>query len=103
MKVKLRLFALYRELLGKSQIILDLPPNSDAAALKQIVERDYPRLQGQDPVIAVNGVYASPDQKLAEGDEVALLPPFSGGQPCLECHSEERSNEESGEGPSWCK
>lgn len=79
MKVKLRLFALYRELLGKSEMTLELPAGADAAALRQFVERDSPRLQGHDIVIAVNGLFADPDHKLADGDEVALLPPFSGG------------------------
>lgn len=79
MKVKLRLFALYRELLGKSEMTLELPAGADVAALRHLVERDYPRLQGHDIVISVNGLFADPDRKLADGDEVALLPPFSGG------------------------
>ena len=81
MKVKLRLFALYREHIGKNEVFLELPAEATVATLRQRVEEDFPEFKDHDPMIAVNGVYISPDHKLSEGDEIALLPPFSGGQP----------------------
>ena len=66
--------------MGKSEVLIELPEGATVANLRQQMERDIPKFKDHDPMIAVNGVYAPPDQKLAEGDEVALLPPFSGGQ-----------------------
>lgn len=80
MKVKLRLFALYREHIGKNEVIVELPAGANVTTLRQRLELDFPKFKDHDPMIAVNGVYVPPDHQLSEGDEVALLPPFSGGQ-----------------------
>lgn len=80
MKVKLRLFALYREHIGKNEVFFELPAGATVASFRQKLEHDFPRFKDHDPMIAVNGVYVPPDHKLAEGDEIALLPPFSGGR-----------------------
>lgn len=80
MKVRLRLFALYREQTGKNEVICELPDNASVTTLRQRLEQDFPKFKDHDPMIAVNGVYVPPDHKLADGDEIALLPPFSGGQ-----------------------
>jgi molybdopterin converting factor subunit 1 len=81
MQVRLLLFAYYRDVAGAADVELDVPAGCSAleavarlrarsAALTRIPER---------PVVAVNQVYASLDQVLEEGDELALLPPVAGG------------------------
>jgi molybdopterin converting factor subunit 1 len=77
MQVTVRLFAMLRERAGESRLTLDLPEGarvSDAlAALDGLAD-------GLPLVMAVNREYASPEQSLDAGDELALIPPVSGGE-----------------------
>ena len=76
MKIAIRLFAGLRELAGTRELELELPVGSTAADI-------WPTLDlGAEPaglLIAVNRGYAARDTVLVEGDEVALIPPVSGG------------------------
>jgi molybdopterin synthase catalytic subunit len=76
MKVSVRLFAGLRELAGMRATEIDLAPGSTAADI-------WPALAlGVEPpglLLAVNKAYAARDTVLQEGDEVALIPPVSGG------------------------
>ena len=76
MKITVRLFAGLRERAGAGQLELELP---DGASVAQV----WPTLElGDEPsglLYAVNRVYAEPDRLLADGDEVAMIPPVSGG------------------------
>jgi molybdopterin converting factor small subunit len=81
MRVRLLFFASYRDLAGRGEVELDLPPGASAA---QAVEKL--RLEGGElarlparPVIAINQHYASLESRLVDGDELALLPPVAGG------------------------
>ncbi|MBM3934713.1 MAG: molybdopterin converting factor subunit 1 [SAR202 cluster bacterium] len=81
MQVKVRLFASYREKAGRPEVELDLPDGATAGDAAREVVRRYPRVTG-DPsklVIAVNHEYATHAAPLRHGDEVALIPPVSGG------------------------
>ena len=79
MRVRLRLFAMYAELLG-SEMALELPAGATAAdALADVRRRPGAERLPPKPMIAVNQRYAKPETRLAEGDEVALLPPVAGG------------------------
>ena len=75
------MFAYYRELLGKRELKLELDEGSRVGdMLDMLIERN-PRL-GADRegiVVSVNCSYAPLDAVLKNGDEVALLPPVSGG------------------------
>jgi len=76
MRVNVALFAVLRERAGAGTIELELPDGStaaDAVAAMSDVIGDCP------VVLAVNRVYARPEHALDEGDEVALIPPVSGG------------------------
>jgi molybdopterin converting factor subunit 1 len=81
MLVTLRLFARLRELSGKSELHLDVPDGSDARALWNGLAHDYPALApyGGSVSCAVNEEYARLTTTLKDGDEVAFLPPVSGG------------------------
>jgi MoaE-MoaD fusion protein len=76
MRVVVRLFAGLRERAGTGERPLELP---DGALASDV----WPELGlGEEPdglLYAVNREYAEPGQPLAEGDEVAFIPPVSGG------------------------
>ncbi|HET9392706.1 MAG TPA: MoaD/ThiS family protein [Candidatus Rubrimentiphilum sp.] len=80
MKVRVLGFARLRELLGASRDV-DLPPDATAATLwKALAEGcdGLPELAGSTR-IARNGRIVNPSEPLADGDEIALLPPVGGG------------------------
>jgi molybdopterin synthase catalytic subunit len=75
--VTVRLFAALREQAGTSRVELDLPAGARVGDVWSALE-----LGGSEPsslAFAVNKAYAERDRPLAEGDEVALIPPVSGG------------------------
>jgi molybdopterin converting factor subunit 1 len=80
--VTVRLFALYRERLGRNQLRLALPAEATVATALAELARQHPQLVPlvQHTMVAVNQEYAGPEQPLRDGDEVALIPPVSGGQ-----------------------
>ncbi len=76
MDVRVRLFAMLRERAGAGEVTLELP---DGASVAQALEA-LRWLTGGIPVLmAVNREYADPTLTLAPGDELALIPPVSGG------------------------
>jgi molybdopterin converting factor subunit 1 len=81
MQVNLLLFALYRDLTGVGELAVQVSDGATAeAALAELRARDQRfRALPERPVIAVNREYANLDTPLAEGDELALLPPVAGG------------------------
>lgn len=81
MRIRLLLFALYREITGVEELDVDVQDGSSAAAaLLALRERD-PRFGAlpERPAVAVNREYAALDTQLREGDELALIPPVAGG------------------------
>ena len=82
MEVSVRLFAVLRERAGRDSVELALADGATVAdALEALgTEAGLHELLARLPVrMAVNRAYASPDTELAEGDELALVPPISGG------------------------
>lgn len=81
MKVKIRYFALYRDLSGRSDETLDLEDGSTLTKLLEEVKKSHPILKQQSGqfLLAVNEEYAAPETVLREGDEVAIFPNVSGG------------------------
>ncbi|HEU0024821.1 MAG TPA: molybdenum cofactor biosynthesis protein MoaE [Thermoleophilaceae bacterium] len=77
MEVTVRLFAMLRERAGAAEVVLDLADGARVA--DALAELDG--LAGGIPlVMAVNREYADTDQVLGPGDELALIPPVSGGE-----------------------
>jgi len=74
--ITLLAFARYRERLGFDRLELDLPEPATLAALLT-----HPRLAvlPPDALFAVNQAFAGRDAALRDGDEVAFMPPVSGG------------------------
>jgi molybdopterin synthase catalytic subunit len=80
-KIALLAFASASDILGTGETELELPPRTTLAELKQLLEERHPpliALWGR-LAIAVNGDLRPDQTALADGDEVALLPPVSGG------------------------
>jgi molybdopterin synthase catalytic subunit len=76
MRVRVRLFAVLRERAGRDTIELDLPEGARVADALAAVDD---LAGGLSLVLAVNREYAKPDAPLSAGDELALIPPVSGG------------------------
>jgi len=76
-EVTVRLFAVLRERAGVGEVVLDLP---DGARVDDALERLDGLADGLPLVLAVNREYAPADRVLAAGDEIALIPPVSGGE-----------------------
>ena len=76
MEVTVRLFAMLRERAGKAEVTLELPPG---ARVEDALERLGGLADGLPLVMAVNREYAPADKVLDQGDELALIPPVSGG------------------------
>ena len=81
MRVNVRLFARLRDIAGAGEFARDVPDSSTAQDVWHLLERDHPELSPYTGVIscAVNEEYARLTTPLAPGDEVAFLPPVSGG------------------------
>jgi molybdopterin synthase catalytic subunit len=81
MQVRIRLFAMQRELAGAREVPVELPEGADVGAAWEALVARHPVLApGRDSVrFARNGAYADSDTPLADGDEVAMIPPVSGG------------------------
>jgi MoaE-MoaD fusion protein len=76
MEVTVRLFAILRERAGSSELVLELP---DGARVRDAIDSLAGLAEGIPLVMAVNREYASEDTALDAGDELALIPPVSGG------------------------
>jgi molybdopterin synthase catalytic subunit len=78
MEVTVRLFAQLRERAGAGEVSLELP---DGARVRDALAELAGLAEGLPLVLAVNREYASEDDQLSPGDELALIPPVSGGAP----------------------
>lgn len=81
MRVRFLLFALYRDLAGAEELVLDVPAGAsafDAVARLRQHTSGLARLPER-PVVAINREYAPLETPLREDDELALLPPVAGG------------------------
>jgi MoaE-MoaD fusion protein len=76
MEVRVRLFAALRERAGADEVALELP---DGAVVRDALAQMQDITSGVPVVMAVNQEYAGEDQALSTGDEIALIPPVSGG------------------------
>ena len=81
MRVTVRLFARLRDIAGASELAREVAPGATIGAVWRQLASELPALAEYERSIssAVNADYARMDQALREGDEVAFLPPVSGG------------------------
>ena len=80
MKVRVQLFAVAKELAGRDYVSLDLPEGCTIGQLRARLADDVPSLAAVLPQVlfAVGSEY-TPDEQAIEGNEVACIPPVSGG------------------------
>ena len=81
MRIEVRLFAQARERVGSGTARLELPAGSRVTDALDALERAHPSLAELRPhlAVALDGALASREDVLADGHELALLPPVSGG------------------------
>jgi molybdopterin synthase catalytic subunit len=81
LRIRVRLFAMQRETAGMRELRLEVPVGATVDDAWDAVVGTVPALApGRASLrFAVNGTYADPDTTLADGDEVACIPPVSGG------------------------
>ena len=81
MKAKVRLFARLADLAGARETELELGEGLSVAEAFEVLCRRFPEMAGLagSLMFAVNAEYVSPDHPLRAGDELALIPPVSGG------------------------
>ena len=77
MEVTVRLFAMLRERAGASEVTVELP---EGALVRDALAALDGLADGMPLVMAVNREYAPEDAPLGAGDELALIPPVSGGE-----------------------
>ena len=81
MRVNVRLFARLRDIVGSSEIPFDTTQGATLVDVWQALVREYPALAPYTKAISAarNADYAPMTTALTDGDEVAFLPPVSGG------------------------
>lgn len=80
MKLTIKAFGITKDIIGEKEAVLELKEGTSISALKNELWVQYPELKGLKSLfIAVNNKYAEEGAELNENDEIALIPPVSGG------------------------
>ena len=81
MQIRVRLFALLRDRAGKGELTLELPAGASTSTAIVRIALEAPAIRDllSRVATAVNREYVKPDHILCDGDELALIPPVSGG------------------------
>ncbi len=78
--LRIKAFGITRDIVGSRELTLELGDQKTVSGLKKILAEKCPSIKGlKSLVIAVNNEYANDSQPLTESDEIALIPPVSGG------------------------
>ena len=80
MKVTVLGFGIVKEIFGASKIELEVPVAITTKGLNEILVKQYPALHKLASfMIAVNNAYVENEQLITSSDEIAIIPPVSGG------------------------
>lgn len=81
MQVRVRLFASLREAVGRERLSLELPDGASVEEAWRRLAAEHPGLEPRRSSLsaAVNRCYTAFDSALRDGDELAFIPPVSGG------------------------
>jgi molybdopterin converting factor subunit 1 len=81
MRVTVKLFARLRDIAGAAELTRELAPGATIGSVWRQLAAEYPALEPYERSIssALNADYARMDAAVSDGDEVAFLPPVSGG------------------------
>ncbi|BAQ65182.1 MoaD/ThiS family protein [Geminocystis sp. NIES-3709] len=79
--VKIKLFAIYQEIYQQPEITLEITANTKLKDILSIIEKQKPSIKSWKQItrLAVNLEFVNPEYCLHDGDEIALIPPVSGG------------------------
>ena len=79
--VTIKLFAAYQEAYGVPELVMEFPPGTTVADLRDRLIQEHPGLERWRELtrFGVNLQFVEPDTPLQTGDEVVLIPPVSGG------------------------
>lgn len=79
--ITIRFFAGHRDIVGTTEMRLEIEPDTTVGAVWEELVARYPRLAGYHGrlLYAVNQEFSTPETLLKAGDEVAFIPPVSGG------------------------
>jgi sulfur-carrier protein len=78
-KYVIKTFGITKDIVGAREAVVEFEGNT-VASLRKALKNRYPSLVGiKSLMIAVNNAYAEDDQAIGESDEIALIPPVSGG------------------------
>lgn len=81
MTIRVVPFARLREIVGAGELVRDVARDATAGDVWAALAREFPALDalGSSTRLARNGSFVGAATALADGDELALLPPFGGG------------------------
>lgn len=80
MKINILAFGVAKDIFGGSSVSIELSNDASVSNLKYVLEKEYPKLkQLASYMIAVNNEYALPGDGVHPNDEIAIIPPVSGG------------------------
>lgn len=81
MRVTVRLFARLRDIAGSGDLVREAPAGATVADVWRALVKEFPDMARYESSMssAVNADYARMSAPIADGDEVAFLPPVSGG------------------------
>ncbi len=80
MQISVLLFGIAKDIVGNGTLQLDVDENCSVAQLKEKIVSDYPKFELlKHLAVAVNNEYGNSETIIKAGDEVALIPPVSGG------------------------
>ena len=78
--ITVKAFGITRDMLGAREKVIEISDESTVRQLRSTLEQQYPRLKELKSLfIAINNEYATDEKMLNEHDEIALIPPVSGG------------------------
>jgi molybdopterin converting factor subunit 1 len=81
MRVTVKMFAAARDAVGASEVTIEVADDATVADLRHAMIAEYPQLSTlvDRAMFAINANYASNEDLLPEGSEIACIPPVSGG------------------------
>lgn len=81
MIIQVKLFAIIRDIVGSDELIIELPENSRASNVLEKIIQEHPQVAEWKDVVrlAVNCEYVLHEHRIFQNDEVAVIPPVSGG------------------------
>lgn len=80
MNIKVLGFGIARDIMGGPQVVLPLVEGATVGEMKDVLEHQFPQLgKLATYMVAVNNEYATASTPIKANDEIAIIPPVSGG------------------------